>query len=123
MKYFDDSTHKTTPVCAKAECMHNSSDCNAVLGSDYLSSLVHYYKGSIYVVRVENGLAKLVRIEKDGSNRQDVAALFANDTTTSVSLVFHDECAYAYNHIGHIAVVDSIENDTANLVHVELSPG
>ena len=30
LKYFDDSTHKTTPVCAKAECMHNSSDCKAV---------------------------------------------------------------------------------------------
>lgn len=75
LKYFDDSTHKTTPVCAKAECMHNSSDCNAVLGSDYMTSVVHYYKGSIYVVRVENGMAKLVRIAKDGSNRQDVAGL------------------------------------------------
>ena len=123
LKYFDDSTHKTTPVCAKAECMHNSSDCNAVLGSDYLSSLVHYYKGSIYVVRVENGLAKQVRIEKDGSNRQDVAALFANDTTTSVSLVFHDDCAYAYNHIGHTGAVDSSENDTETIVKVELSTG
>lgn len=55
--------------------MHNSSDCNAVLGSDYMTSVVHYYKGSIYVVRVENGMAKLVRIAKDGSNRQDVAGL------------------------------------------------
>ena len=33
LMYLDDSTHKIIPVCAKAECKHNSSDCNAVLDS------------------------------------------------------------------------------------------
>ena len=31
------------------------------------------------MVRVDAGMAKVVRIQKDGSKREDVAELFAND--------------------------------------------
>lgn len=58
IRYMDGNTHKTTPVCAKAECMHDSSDCNAMLGNDYMSTQIHYYKGNIYVIRVDNGMAE-----------------------------------------------------------------
>lgn len=70
---------------------------------DYLSSPVYYYKGYIYMVRVDGGMAKVVRIQKDGSKREDVADLFANDGVTSISMVFHDDCIYAYDHLGHTA--------------------
>ena len=106
LMYLDDSTHKIIPVCAKAECKHNSSDCNAVLDSSYDNSPLHYYKGSLYVVKVEGGMAKLERIAKDGSSREDVADLFASDDGT-VSLVFHDDCVYAYDRIGHMGAVES----------------
>ena len=123
IRYMDGNTHKTTPVCAKAECMHDSSDCNAMLGNDYMSTQIHYYKGNIYVVRVDNGMAKLVKIAKDGSSREDVAELFANNGATSVSLVFHDDCVYAYDHIGHTGAVDSNKDDKEVIVKVELSTG
>ena len=123
IRYMDGNTHKTTPVCAKAECMHDSSDCNAMLGNDYMSTQIHYYKGNIYVIRVDNGMAKLVKIAKDGSSREDVAELFANNGMTSVSLVFHDDCVYAYDHIGHTGAVDSNKDDKEVIVKVELSTG
>ncbi len=103
LKYFDDATHRTIAVCAKPDCTHDNSDCNAFFSMDYLSSPVYYYKGYIYMVRVDGGMAKVVRIQKDGSKREDVANLFANDGVTSISMVFHDDCIYAYDHLGHTA--------------------
>ena len=103
LKYFDDTTQRTIAVCAKPDCTHDNSDCNAFFSMDYLSSPVYYYKGYIYMVRVNGGMAKVVRIQKDGSKREDVADLFANDGVTSISMVFHDDCIYAYDHLGHTA--------------------
>ena len=103
LKYFDDATHRTIAVCAKPDCTHDNSDCNAFFSMDYLSLPVYYYKGYIYMVRVDGGMAKVVRIQKDGSKREDVADLFANDGITSISMVFHDDCIYAYDHLGHTA--------------------
>ena len=103
LKYFDDATQRTIAVCAKPDCTHDNSDCNAFFSMDYLSSPVYYYKGYIYMVRVDGGMAKVVRIQKDGSKREDVADLFANDGVTSISMVFHDDCIYAYDHLGHTA--------------------
>lgn len=103
LKYFDDATHRTIAVCAKPDCTHDNSDCNAFFSMDYLSSPVYYYKGYIYMVRVDGGMAKVVRIQKDGSKREDVADLFANDGVTSISMVFHDDYIYAYDHLGHTA--------------------
>ena len=108
VKYFDESSKRSVPVCAKAECSHNSKTCNAWLDTDeYLSSPIYYYKNNIYVVRVEGGMAKLVSIKADGSDRKDVANLFANDRITSISMVFHNGYVYAYDHIGHIGSSES----------------
>ena len=123
LKYSDESSHKTIPVCAKAECMHNSAECNAKLEKNYLSSQLHYYKGNLYVVRVDSGMAKLVRIAKDGSFREEVAELFPNDNITSISLVFHDNCVYAYDHLGHTGALDSSENDEEKMIRVDLATG
>ena len=103
MRYFDDTAKKSIAVCAKPDCTHDSSDCNAFYSMDYLSTPVYYYKGYIYMVRVDAGMAKVVRIQKDGSKREDVAELFANDGVTSISMVFHGDCIYAYDHLGHTA--------------------
>ena len=77
LRYFDDTAKKSIAVCAKPDCTHDSSDCNAFYSMDYLSTPVYYYKGYIYMVRVDAGMAKVVRIQKDGSKREDVAELFA----------------------------------------------
>lgn len=108
VKYFDEATKRSVPVCAKAECSHNSKTCNAWLDTDeYLSSPIYYYNKNIYVVRVDGGMAKLVSIKADGSDRKDIAQLFANDRVTSISMVFHNGYVYAYDHIGHIGSSDS----------------
>lgn len=52
VKYFDESSKRSVPVCAKAECSHNSKTCNAWLDTDeYLSSPIYYYK-IIYMLYV-----------------------------------------------------------------------
>ena len=81
LKYFDDNTQRMIAVCAKPDCTHDN----------------------IYMVRVDGGMAKVVRIQKEGSKREDVADLFANDGVTSISMVFHDDYIYAYDHLGHTA--------------------
>ena len=77
----------------------------------------------MYVVRVDSGMAKLVRIAKDGSFREEVAELFPNDNITSISLVFHDNCVYAYDHLGHTGALDSSENDEEKMIRVDLATG
>lgn len=122
LRYFDDTAKKSIAVCAKPDCTHDSSDCNAFYSMDYLSTPVYYYKGYIYMVRVDAGMAKVVRIQKDGSKREDVADLFASDDGT-VSLVFHDDCVYAYDRIGHMGAVESKDTDKVVIVKAELANG
>ena len=45
LRYFDDTAKKSIAVCAKPDCTHDSSDCNAFYSMDYLSTPVYYYKG------------------------------------------------------------------------------
>lgn len=56
--FFDDTTKRTTLLCAKADCDHKNPDCNAFIGSSmfyngkeenldvyYSVSSIYYYKG------------------------------------------------------------------------------
>ena len=100
--FYDESVHKSIPVCSKAECNHDNVQCNAFfLTSEYLSSPVHYYQGNIYLVKVKNGMGVLTKIQPDGNEREEICELFPNANVTSVSMVFHDNAAYVYDHTGH----------------------
>lgn len=102
LKYFDKQTNTAVPVCAKAECTHTSKDCNARFDmEEYLNAAVYYYRDNIYMVKVSNGMARLVCIKSDGSERKEVADIFANDLVSSISMVFHGDYVYAYDHLGH----------------------
>ena len=121
LRYFDDTAKKSIAVCAKPDCTHDSSDCNAFYSMDYLSTPVYYYKGYIYMVRVDAGMAKVVRIQKDGSKREDVAELFANDGVASISMVFHGDCIYAYDHLGHTAS-DEVGKEVIKKIDLKTGP-
>ena len=56
------------------------------------------------------------------AKREDVADLFASDDGT-VSLVFHDDCVYAYDRIGHMGAVESKDTDKVVIVKAELANG
>ena len=45
--------------------------------------------------------------------------MFASDNGT-VSLVFHDDCVYAYDRIGHTGAVESKDTDKVVIVKAEL---
>lgn len=100
LMFFDVTTHSSIPVCGKADCLHNSSSCNAYLSTEYLSS-AYYYDGHVYMIKRNNGMGVLTRISADGSIREEVAELFPNAGVTSIALVFHADYVYAYDHLGH----------------------
>ena len=102
LHYFDKNLKKSVLVCGKAECGHNDLQCNAYFSSfEYLSSPIYYYEGNIYMVRLKDGMGILTRINPDGSEREEIAELFPNSNVTSISMVFHENCVYAYDHAGH----------------------
>ena len=43
----------------------------------------------------------LTKIQPDGNEREEICELFPNANVTSVSMVFHDNAAYVYDHTGH----------------------
>lgn len=120
LRYFDAETKQSIPVCAKAECTHDTSECNSYFGKYYLMKPIYYYNGYLYMVKVEGGMSVLVRVDKDGSNRKDIAQLFPNEGSTSVSMVFHNGKAYAYDHLGHVALEEEYEE---TIKEVDLSTG
>lgn len=100
--FYDESVQRSIAVCSKAECNHDNVQCNAFfLTSEYLSSPIHYYQGNIYLVKVKNGMGVLTKIQPDGNEREEICELFPNANVTSVSMVFHDNAAYVYDHTGH----------------------
>lgn len=102
LKYFDEASKTSIPVCGKADCMHNDASCNAYFPLEtYDIGRIYYYQNNIYMIQKENGMGVLVRIKPDGTSREKVTELFPVDKTSSISLVFHDSDVYAYDSRGH----------------------
>lgn len=53
------------------------------------------------MIKVKNGMGVLTKIQPDGNEREEICELFPNANVTSVSMVFHDNAAYVYDHTGH----------------------
>ncbi len=110
--FFDDATKGTTLLCAKADCDHENSNCNAFIGSSiynngkleksdvyYIESSIYYYKGGLYLLD-NNG--NLVRFASDGSTREVVANVYVFDSTSGTKLVFKDDWVYVYELARHL---------------------
>lgn len=113
LKYYDNSTSSSIVVCTKANCDHRKTDCMAWMNSGN----IYYYQGYLYQVMHESGTAKLVRMDKDGSNRQVMADLC--NTGTTPNLVFCN--GSVYYHPEETAV--SEEERTVSIRQVSVNGG
>ena len=67
--YFDHDSDTAVKLCGRADCTHDTSDCNAYI---YIGSDISYYDGYLYAVSGEGKLANectLLRMDPDGRNR------------------------------------------------------
>lgn len=118
LKKFDGKT--AAVVCTKDGCTHDTDDCYARFTADYLKKTLYYYNGHIFMVRVEDSMAKLVQINNDGSERKDVADLVKNHGDATLSLVFNDNCVYVYDNTGTLGM----DKDNTNIIReVNLTTG
>lgn len=96
--YIDSKTQKATPLCAKPDCMHNDPDtCDAYVNSSEnisqdslwgsLGTAIQYYQGYLYMVCGEYDKSMieyntyLMKMDKDGTNRQKVTDYFDSPFT------------------------------------------
>ncbi len=121
LMFFDEQTKEYFPVCAKPECTHNSMDCNAYLGKgQYLLQSIYYYKGNIYLFKINNGNANLTQISADGSSRKDLCDVMPTDGGSSMYMVFNNDMAYIYDCWGNKA---SGTESTEKIRRVSLKDG
>ena len=112
-------TNDVIPVCAKPECNHKSSGCNAFFGDGEALRSIYYYRGYIYYFGLSNGMAQLCRMDKSGTTRESIAELMPNNGVDSIRAVFQDEYAFIYDGAG---LTDEQET-TKSIIKVSLTAG
>lgn len=112
-------TNDVIPVCAKLECNHKTSECNAFFGNGAALRSIYYYRDYIYYFGLSNGMAELCRMDKSGTTRETIAELMPNDGVDSISAVFQGEYAFVYETGGLMN-----EQETArSIMKVSLATG
>lgn len=102
LKYFDYETKEVVMACAKPECEHKDSTCNANMRNiAYVASNIYYYNGHLYYMKIENGMSVLVRMDTAGNGQEKIAEILPSGQDSSTRLVFHDDYAYAYCEYTH----------------------
>lgn len=101
IKFFDSALKESIPICSKADCNHDDSNCNAFFSSsEYLCSSIFFYKNNIYTFSLKNGMACLCKVSADGSSREEIAEIMPNENVSSLFVFFHDDCAYIFDNKG-----------------------
>ncbi len=105
--FFDTRLSKLIPLCLKPDCTHSSrEDCYA----NHVTPQVYYYKDYVYTTRIsDNNELLLVRINKDGSQRNDMFEINVGTERSgmlNVHLTFGDDCVYIYNMAGNAGSLD-----------------
>lgn len=70
--YVENGSDRIIKLCGRADCSHNSADCNAYL---YWGTNLSYYNGYLYAVSGEGAHREscaLIRIDPDGSNHTTI---------------------------------------------------
>ena len=78
--YYDDNARSAVKVCGKANCVHDSGDCDARFGNAMFSSISAYtlqsYHGKIYLWNSSHTDGPhLYSADSDGKNHKDLGAL------------------------------------------------
>ena len=105
--FFDVRLSKLIPLCLKPDCTHSyTEDCYA----NHVTSQVYYYKDYVYTTRIsDNNELLLVRINKDGSQRNDMFEINVGTERSgmlNVCLTFGDDCVYIYDVAGNAGSLD-----------------
>ena len=77
--YSDHGSDMVIKLCGRADCEHNTPDCNAFIAN---GNNIYYYEGYIYAVSGrDDSVCSLIRMDSDGSDRVTVYDLnqFARD--------------------------------------------
>jgi len=85
--YFDAATHQTIPLCSKAECKHNSSECMSYINGLH-KFYIFFYDGKLYWPESSGGMFTLMECGQDGSNHKKVASLCPYSDDTTIDFVF-----------------------------------
>jgi len=121
MMYLDADSLESIPLCGKADCAHDTIECNAYIGDEiYVLENIYYYDGYVYYMPIENGIATLTRIDKSGAVRQKIGELMPSNGSNSILLTFNGLYAYATDFVSHI---QSTEEYTEKIVRISLEDG
>jgi len=121
MMYLDADSLESIPLCGKADCAHNTIECNAYIGDEiYVLDNIYYYDGYVYYMPIENGIATLTRIDKSGAVREKIGELMPSNGSNSILLTFNGLYAYATDFVSHI---QSTEEHTERIVRISLEDG
>lgn len=117
--YFDMDNKDEVPVCARPDCAHNSTSCDACLKGCVVYN-IYYYNGSLYYMPIENGMAKLCRADPDGGSREIIGELLPCDNSSSIHLAFLGDYVYAFDKGTHLG---SDVEYTEQIIELSLKDG
>ncbi|MBQ9885338.1 MAG: hypothetical protein IJM37_00550 [Lachnospiraceae bacterium] len=99
LTFVDNHGKNIVPVCSKADCLHDSKDCDAVFDEFVLG--IGWYDGSIYTILAEQTYDEgrfaffLYKISDNGSSREKVFELYLSDPDP-VAPFFYIHRGYIY---------------------------
>lgn len=81
--YWDFSQNQCVYLCGKADCAHNSEECNAWF-EGLLPYTLEIYQGKLYLWAYSSAQAVLYRMDLDGSNRTEICRCQSSDGKSGV---------------------------------------
>lgn len=82
---YDKNLDLEVPLCSNINCEHNSAECDAFLGEEYLGTSIAYYEDAIYLEKKEDNIIYLEKISKDGTLREKSCEVMKALTFTVVN--------------------------------------
>ena len=110
----DDEEGTAVPLCSKAECTHDTEDCNAYLGRSVLGWTIWYDGTHLYVVAARAATCYLYEISLDGSGSREICALFKTTGASAYGL-----SPYYYDGYLYYAQMLQSATDVANGIYAQ----
>ncbi len=109
--FYDADTSISVPVCSKADCGHNSSDCDAYVydNADYdtyslsgisvkcLGNMIWYNDGHLYIVKRDESGDYLMQYDKAFNNEVKLCTLADNGTVAGLPRTAAENTILMYN--------------------------
>lgn len=86
--YVDPEAQAADIWCYRAECSHDTPDCDGIFGDDYLRGYIYYFGGHVYMISMDDDYFYLERFNEDGSSQKRLGIIAARDSGFE-ELVFH----------------------------------